>query len=103
MKHQLSTQKNLNNSLRTLEIQESVDDIKISLAMVMERLNMEFKNINMTATDIHQEFKYATLLQIREALRLGSLGNYGRTYKLSTQEVCVWIRSYLNDKKPKMI
>jgi hypothetical protein len=71
--------------------------------MVMERLGMELKDVNMTSLDIHQEFKYVTLLQIREALRIGSLGGYGRTYKLSTQEVCIWIRSYLNDKKPKMI
>lgn len=71
--------------------------------MVMERLGMDFKNIDRTTKDIEQEFRLCTLKQIREALRNGSLGLYGRTYKLSTQEVCVWIREYLKKDKPKLL
>ena len=90
-------------SLWQLETQVSEDDIKQSLVIAMDRIGMDFKNIDATTKDISQEFRLCTLKQIREALRLGSLGNYGRTYKLSTQEVCVWIRSYLKDNKSKLI
>jgi hypothetical protein len=68
----------------------------------MERLSMDFKNIDSTTTDLFNEFNYINIKQIREALRKGSLGYYGRTYKLSTQEVCVWIREYLKNNKTKL-
>jgi hypothetical protein len=32
-------------------------------------------------------------------LRNGGLGKYGRTYKLSTQEVCYWIREHIKPIK----
>lgn len=82
---------------------ECVGDIKASLVTVMQRLQMDFLDIDQTANDIFEEFRFTTIIQIREALRKGSLGSYGRTYKLSTQEVCVWIRAYLKDNKPKLI
>ena len=63
---------------------------------------MDFFNIDHTINDIMSEFSYVTIKQIREALRKGSLGHYGKTYKLSTQEVCVWIREYLKSTKSKI-
>jgi len=64
---------------------------------------MDFFNIDHTINDIISEFGYVSLKQIREALRKGSLGHYGKTYKLSTQEVCVWIREYLKSNKSKLM
>lgn len=64
----------------------------------MERLEMDFKNIDNTSEDIYLEFSFMKLENVFEALRNGSLGKYGKTFKLTTQEVCVWIRQYLNDK-----
>jgi hypothetical protein len=40
-------------------------------------------------------------LTIRQALRNGGLGKYGRTYKLSTQEVCYWIREHIKPIKTR--
>jgi hypothetical protein len=88
--------------LKQLNPTECEDDIKCSLAMVMHRLGMDFKDITMTSNDIVTEFNFMSLKQIREALRNGSLGKYGRTYKLSTQEVCFWIREYLKANKNKL-
>lgn len=34
---------------------------------------------------------------ILKAIRNGSLGRYGKTFKLSTQEICIWIREYADD------
>jgi predicted RNA binding protein with dsRBD fold (UPF0201 family) len=88
--------------LKRLDPTECEDNIKLSLVVIMDRLNMQFKDINETILDISTEFNYMSLKQIREALRNGSLGKYGRTYKLSTQEVCFWIREYLKANKNKL-
>lgn len=88
--------------MKELEVQEREFNVKRYLAVAMERLSMDLKDINFTAADIISEFNYMTLKQIREALRNGSLGKYGRTYKLSTQEVCFWIREYLKVNKNKL-
>ena len=88
--------------LKQLNQTECEDNIKLSLVVVMDRLNMQFKDMNETILDIRMEFNFMTIKQIREALRNGSLGKYGRTYKLSTQEVCFWIREYLKANKNKL-
>lgn len=40
------------------------------------------------------EFKKLTLQNVVEALKKGGLGHYGKTYKLSTQEICIWLREF---------
>ena len=102
MDNKLTIQTNLNKSLKQLDQMACEDDIKRSLIIVMSRLSMDFKNIDSTTNDLFNEFSYVTIKQIREALRKGSLGHYGKTYKLSTQEVCVWIREYLKSNKSKI-
>ena len=69
----------------------------------MERLNMEIKNIDNVSHDIAKEFYYANIMQITVALRNGSLGHYGSTYRLNTQELCIWIRKYLLDNKKVLL
>ena len=39
-----------------------------------------------------------TIEDIQKAIRSGSLGKYGRTYKFTIQEVCFWVREYLKEK-----
>lgn len=53
--------------------------------------------------DILSEFPNITEFQAKTALRNGGLGLYGKTFRLSTQELCIWIRTFLNakiDKQP---
>jgi hypothetical protein len=64
----------------------------------MSRTQFELLNIEDTSELIKEEFKYLTLLDIRTAIRNGTSGKYGRSYKLSTQEVCFWIREYDKSK-----
>jgi hypothetical protein len=49
--------------------------------------------------DIKQEFKDLTVERIIKAIRNGSLGYYGITYKLTTQQICFWIRESLKPSK----
>lgn len=68
----------------------------------MQRVDQEFTDINATAQEIIKEFWYMKVKDVIEAIRCGSLGKYGRTYKLNTQEVCLWIRSYQESKRNKL-
>jgi hypothetical protein len=94
----LQTQNNSQTLLKELEAQEKGYSLKPSLAIAMERIDMEIKNIDNTIDDICTEFPFFMLSDIKEAIRLGSLGMYGRTYRLSTQEICFWIRQYQKQK-----
>ena len=64
---------------------------------------MDFDSIDETINDLLDEFKHVTIKDIRESLRGGGFGKYGRTYKLSTQEISIWIREYLKSKKSKLL
>jgi len=81
---------------------ELEDEIKKSLAITMERVGQDFNNIDETVKDLSNEFKHLKINQFREAIRNGSLGMYGKTFKLSTQEVCYWIREYLKSRKSSL-
>ena len=70
--------------------------------MAMQRLEMELSSIDQTINDINTEFSFVTLSDVRKAIRKGSLAQYGRSYKLSTQEVCYWIREYLKEKNKNL-
>lgn len=78
------------------------DEIKKSLVIAMQRLDMQFLNIDYTVNDILTEFDYMKFSDVIIAIRRGSLGAYGRSYKLSTQEVCYWIKEYNNSKKNRL-
>lgn len=67
----------------------------------MQRTEMELKNIEETIEDIATEFSFLTLTEIKTAIRNGSLGKYGRSFRLSTQEVCFWIREFVKEKNHK--
>lgn len=69
------------------------------LNVAEERCDLQIKNILKTTTDILNEFPKLNENQFRKALRNGGLGKYGRSYKLSTQEVCFWIREYVKENK----
>jgi len=49
--------------------------------------------------DVLKEFPRLNGDQFITALRNGGLGMYGKTFKLSTQEVCFWIREYVKPIK----
>lgn len=69
------------------------------LNVAEERCDLQIKNILKTTTDILNEFPKLTENQFKKALRNGGLGKYGRSYKISTQEVCFWIREYIKENK----
>lgn len=74
--------------------EQKENKLKISIAFAFERTRSDPFKIDAMVKDILEEFPKLTSDKITEAIRNGSLGKYGRTFRLSTQEVCYWIRKY---------
>lgn len=75
--------------------------IQLAIATAFERTGTEPFKIDSMIKDIVSEFPNFTSDEIVKAIRNGALGKYGRTYKLTTQEVCLWIREYEVQKNAK--
>ena len=75
------------------------NDLRQSLALAFERTATEPYNIDYMILDIATEFPKLSDDELTTAIRNGSLGKYGKVYKLSTTEVCFWIREYLEDER----
>lgn len=84
-----------------LQIRES--SLNLSIAVAIERTKTEPFIIQPMVQDILSEFPKISNDDFTLAIRNGSLGKYGKTYKLSTQEVCLWIREYLKEKNKKTL
>jgi hypothetical protein len=81
--------------------QISNEELKLAIAVAFERTSTEPFNIDNMVKDVINEFGRHQKDDIIKAIRNGGLGLYGKTFKLSTQEICICIRSYLTDKQNK--
>jgi hypothetical protein len=88
--------------LRELEPSIATNEIKQSLVLTMERLDMDFKHLNSATCDIIANFGFMPLNHIENALKHGSFGEYGMTFRLNTQTVCFWLKEYNKSKKSKL-
>lgn len=70
--------------------------------MAIVRTESKPIDVNSISLEILNEFKGVDVDDMVKAIRNGSLGKYGRTYRLSTQEICIWIREYLKKKNNPM-
>jgi hypothetical protein len=77
--------------------------IRTSLTLAFNRTGTEFDKelANSMYFDIADAFPNLTLDEFTKALKNGGLGVYGKTYKLTIQEVCIWVRNYLNETRYK--
>ena len=89
--------KNLTLSQPKLEITTQQSNLMKYIAVAFERTNTEVVNIEKMSFDIISEFPELSDEDFKKAIRNGGLGKYGKTYKLSTQEICIWIREYKNE------
>jgi len=95
--------KNLTTLRQKSEIATREFNLKNSLAVAFERTNTPPFNLDKLVSDVLSEFPRVSNEDITLALRSGSLGKYGRTFKLSTQEICFWIREYQKSKTKKSL
>jgi hypothetical protein len=76
----------------TTDLSDDVD--KSSIFKVIEEQKIYFW-IRLYIKEVDLNTKIGDII---EAIRQGSLGKYGLTYKLNTQAVCYWINQYLKEK-----
>lgn len=79
-------------------------DLYQSIILAFDRTGNAFDSTTALSMfhDLVNEFPKIKLEVVIEALRKGGLGHYGKTYKLSTQELCIWIRQHLIDERDKV-
>ena len=94
---------NLQKSPQQQELQIRESSLNLSIAVAIERTKTEPFNIQPMVQDIMSEFPRISNDDFTLAIRNGSLGKYGLTYKFSTQSVCFWIREYLKEKNKKTL
>jgi len=94
---------NLENFQQSQELQTRIYNLQTSLLVAFERTATEPYDMQNMVKDVLTEFSNIKNDDITLAIRNGSLGKYGKTYKFSTQEVCIWIREYLKQKNTKNI
>ena len=75
--------------------------LNASLILCFERLNIEPFNGDGMMADIKSQYPDMPIDHLTSAVKNGSMGKYGRTYRFSTQEVGIWISQYLKEKNPK--
>lgn len=100
------------NKLQKLEDNtQTHKEIASLIPLAVERTGSELSKEYMytMAIDIAKEFRNHDLELIKTALKKGALGHFGSTFKLTTQEVCIWIRKekryrvdYYPDGRPKV-
>lgn len=91
--------KSQNKSELAIQTSKNLETIKKSMVLAFERTNLPVFNLDNLVNDISSEFKGKDINLITKAIRNGSLGLYGRTYRMSTQEVCIWVREYLKTNR----
>lgn len=69
--------------------------------VAFNRVNVEPDRVLGIAEDIVKTFPSVNENDLVEAIRRGALGEFGRTYRMSTQEVCIWIREYIKSRIEK--
>ena len=80
--------------------------IKNKLVLALDRTGMtdvENHILDKISFDILQNFKEVKLSFLLEAINEGGLGKYGRTYRFSVQEICLWIYSKLKINNNEVI
>lgn len=66
-----------------------------SIVLAFQRVNIQPERVMGISDDIKRTFPKIEEKDLIEAIRRGALGEFGRTYRMSTQEVCIWIREHL--------
>lgn len=87
------------------EKQEETIQLVLSKAIVIafERTKTDPFDITLMIEDILSEFPKINEEEFKEAIRNGGLAKYGKCFKLSTNEVCYWIREFIKEKNKKNI
>lgn len=75
-------------------------ELVASVAIAFERVGLSPEGVQIIdniANDINKKYRGIELKHLTQAIKNGAMGDYGRTYRMSTQEVSIWIREYIKE------
>lgn len=78
-----------------------VKQLSQSIVLAFKRVNVQPERVLDIAEDIVKTFPTIDEKDLIEAVKRGALGEFGRTYRMSTQEVCIWVREYIKSTSEK--
>ncbi len=85
-----TTLSNCKDNSQMLKLQSS-----IVLAFERTGLTANEPQAQLILNDLKTEFKDVDIEIVVEALRKGGLGYFGKTFKFSSQDACIWVREQL--------
>jgi hypothetical protein len=71
--------------------------LSLSVSLAFERVGLEPKRVEEISKDIVYKFNNVEEKHIIQAIKNGALGDYGRTFRMSTQEVSIWIKKFIEE------
>lgn len=80
----------LENNIQTYE-----GRLPKAIVLAFQRVNVQPERIMGISDDVKRAFPKIEEKDLIEAIKRGALGEFGRTYRMSTQEVCIWVREHL--------
>lgn len=94
----------LANSKNSIQIFDE-RQVKASIMLSFERTGVKFNEstARLIYDGVMDLFPQVPTEMITAAIKKGSYGEFGETYRLSAQEVCKWIRSYLDLMRKKTL
>lgn len=91
------TPSNSESNIQTYSQNEKI--IAASILLAFERTATKPERIEGLLRDVLNEFDYLPTEQITEAIKKGSLGYFGSCYKISTLQICLWIREFIKNER----
>ena len=88
----------LTNSLASLSREEEKIikmAVTTSIARVVGVANVDKNESKLIYSSLLEKFPNTPLIHIENALKKGSTGDYGKSYRINAQEMCMWVNEYL--------
>lgn len=94
---------NSKNRLTKEELAELNSKLRMAISIASGRLGTELSsNIDECLADIISKFGHIKSDRLITAIRNGSCGDYGRTYRFCTQEIGIWINAFVYPKQDRL-
>ena len=96
---------NLQKSQGSQEVETWDKNVKIALTVLYDRLEnpLSLDKLNKVSNDLKSEFLDLDCSLLITAMRNGAFAKYGRTFKLTVQEISFFIISYLKTDEARLL
>ena len=96
---------NLQKLQGSQEVENWIKNVKVALTVLYDRLEtpLSLEKLNKITEDLKSEFEDLDFNLLITAMRNGAYAKYGRTFKLTIQEISFFIISYLKTDEARLL